>query len=85
MIKEGQVGIKRGSRGEAFSFMLKASGCAARITSPLVSILIRPEGRMLQLVEHWLPKPRVAGSIPVARSIKKINGLSSIVVPLILL
>jgi len=51
LIKEGYK--SRGVRRERlFSFMLKASGCAARITSPLVSILIRPEGRMLQLVEH---------------------------------
>ena len=28
-----------------------------------------------QLVEHWLPKPRVAGSSPVYRSYLKIRGL----------
>jgi 1,4-dihydroxy-2-naphthoyl-CoA hydrolase len=37
-----------------------------------------PRADVAQLVEHWLPKPRVAGSIPVVRSSKETPGACSV-------
>src|SRR5207302_6751726 len=41
---------------------------AGPVTSPATSLESGPDAGVAQLVEHWLPKPGVAGSSPVSRS-----------------
>ena len=40
------------------------------ILAPLFFLIKEGSAELAQLVEHWLPKPRVAGSSPVFRSSK---------------
>ena len=47
----------------------------AKSQSDLALLLLSKIAELAQLVEHWLPKPRVAGSSPVFRStFRKISG-----------
>ena len=42
-----------------------------RVRILILALFSSHQAELAQLVEHWLPKPRVAGSSPVFRSKKK--------------
>ena len=43
-----------------------------------VTLHLKSDAIVAQLVEHWLPKPRVAGSSPVYRSKTKTNDIPAV-------
>ena len=54
-------------------FPIKESGYTILALFLAKTLNLKVEAELAQLVEHWLPKPRVAGSSPVFRSQKEKN------------